>query len=191
MTGDIQKKEDKRVQYTKMFLRDAILSLLTEKPIEKITTTELCQKAEINRNTFYSHYYSPRELLNSIEDELLKQILDSLGTKLNGESSVELVTDILRIALQKKELCRILLSSTGDNSFIQKLVPLIKPSVLNEWKSRGLNMTAKQMDLTFGFLLEGAISIARAWLVDNTPAPPEAVAALIARLSQSGINSYK
>lgn len=184
------KKEDKRVQYTKMFLREALLSLLAEKPIEKITTTELCQKAEINRNTFYSHYYSPKELLDTIEDELIAKLVDSLGTKLKTDSVNELISDICRLALEKRELCTIVLPSSGSNSFMDKLVPLIKPPIINSWKARGLKMSPSEMDMTFYFLLEGSSSVVRTWLQEEFPVPPETIAALIVRLSNEGITDF-
>jgi hypothetical protein len=46
-------KEDRRVLYTKMFLREALLELMREKPVDRITPTELCRRAGINRNDTY------------------------------------------------------------------------------------------------------------------------------------------
>ena len=53
------KKEDRRVRYTKQAIRDGFLRLLAEKPIEKISVTEICREADINRGTFYAHYSDP------------------------------------------------------------------------------------------------------------------------------------
>ena len=46
--------ENRKTQYTKSVIRESFLSLLREKPVEKITVTELCAKADINRSTFYA-----------------------------------------------------------------------------------------------------------------------------------------
>ena len=78
------KKEDRRVAYTKMFLKESLLSLLQEKPIGKITPTELCRRADINRNTFYTHYESPEALLRSIEEELYGRIRHSVEHSIAG-----------------------------------------------------------------------------------------------------------
>lgn len=59
------KKEDRRVRYTKQAIRDGFLRLLAEKPIEKISVTEICREADINRGTFYAHYSDPYELKRS------------------------------------------------------------------------------------------------------------------------------
>ncbi|MBR8643897.1 TetR/AcrR family transcriptional regulator [[Brevibacterium] frigoritolerans] len=49
-------KQDRRIDRTKTFLKDALLKLLSENPISKISITELCNEANINRGTFYAHY---------------------------------------------------------------------------------------------------------------------------------------
>ena len=52
----MMKRSDARVRYTRKVLKESLLSLLKEKPINKITVKEVCELAELNRATFYSHY---------------------------------------------------------------------------------------------------------------------------------------
>lgn len=65
------KKVDTRVQYTRRRLRDAILEMLREKSIDKITIKEICEAAGLNRGTFYLHYDCPAALLSDIENQFL------------------------------------------------------------------------------------------------------------------------
>ena len=51
-----EKKDDRRVKYSKMVIKDSFIQLLKEKPITKITIKEICALADINRATFYAHY---------------------------------------------------------------------------------------------------------------------------------------
>lgn len=51
----------------------ALLSLLEQKPFEYITVREICEKAGVNRSTFYLHYENTCDLLK----EATKYILDS------------------------------------------------------------------------------------------------------------------
>ncbi|MBR6289624.1 MAG: TetR/AcrR family transcriptional regulator, partial [Acholeplasmatales bacterium] len=66
-------KEDIRIQKTRRDLRKAILDLITEKSIEKISVKEICDKAMVNRITFYKYYEDKFTLLddtiNEIRDE--------------------------------------------------------------------------------------------------------------------------
>ena len=48
-------KSDARVRYTQRALKQALLTLLKEKSVNKITVKEVCALAELNRATFYSH----------------------------------------------------------------------------------------------------------------------------------------
>ena len=52
-------KDNRRSQYTRTALRRALLGLMLEKPVNRITVKELCAAADINRGTLYAHYASP------------------------------------------------------------------------------------------------------------------------------------
>ena len=57
------KKEDLRVKITKQLLYDAMFDLLRENRFETIKVTDICDKAEIHRTTFYKHFDNKYELL--------------------------------------------------------------------------------------------------------------------------------
>lgn len=65
---------DARVRYTRMIIEHSFLELLRDKPVSKITVTELCEKAQINRATFYKHYQDIPQLLEKLEEDLFDQI---------------------------------------------------------------------------------------------------------------------
>ena len=65
------KKEDRRIRYTKQVIKDTLLKLLGKNHFAKITVTELCRRAEINRGTFYLHYYDMNDVLDDILDDML------------------------------------------------------------------------------------------------------------------------
>lgn len=64
-------KTDRRTKYTKMVIREALLSLLHNRPIEKITVSDLCARAEISRPTFYLHYADLYALLDEIGEDMI------------------------------------------------------------------------------------------------------------------------
>ena len=45
------RKTDRRTLYTRMVIKEALLSLLAEKEYADITIADLCREAEINRGT--------------------------------------------------------------------------------------------------------------------------------------------
>ena len=65
------RKTDRRTLYTRMVIKEALLSLLAEKEYADITIADLCREAEINRGTFYLHYSNLREVLEELFDDAL------------------------------------------------------------------------------------------------------------------------
>ena len=51
-----QKKEDMRITKSKRDMRNALVELLKTTPFEKITVTDICKQAMVNKMTFYKHY---------------------------------------------------------------------------------------------------------------------------------------
>ena len=66
----MDKKTDLRIIKTKKVLFDALISLLEEMPFEEIKISDICDRALINRSTFYSHYQDKYELLSNYIYEL-------------------------------------------------------------------------------------------------------------------------
>ena len=60
------KKEDMRTKRTKKALKKALTVLMINESIEKISVTDICNEAEINRVTFYTHYNDKYELLSEL-----------------------------------------------------------------------------------------------------------------------------
>ena len=61
-------KQESKYYSTASFMDEALISLLNEKDINYITVKEICEKAGVNRSTFYLHYETIDDLLNeSIE----------------------------------------------------------------------------------------------------------------------------
>ena len=49
---------------TALKMDEALISLLENKDLEYITIKEICEKAGVNRSTFYLHYETVAELVN-------------------------------------------------------------------------------------------------------------------------------
>ncbi len=68
-----EKKTDRRTIYTTTLIKDIFMELLEEKGYEKVTVTEICKRAEINRGTFYLHFKDVRDVLDSILGEIFTE----------------------------------------------------------------------------------------------------------------------
>lgn len=57
--------EDRRIQKTLKLLREALVSLIAEKPYDSIVVKEILDRANVGRSTFYTHFRDKDELLSS------------------------------------------------------------------------------------------------------------------------------
>lgn len=65
----LNKKEDLRIKRSKRLLSNALFELIKEKPFEKITVSDICERALVQRATFYSHFADKYELLSYTLDK--------------------------------------------------------------------------------------------------------------------------
>lgn len=69
---------DLRVKKTERAIRNAFYQLIQTKPIEKITVKELSELAEINKTTFYAHYETIYDLVDTLEREITDAVIEHL-----------------------------------------------------------------------------------------------------------------
>ena len=71
-------KEDLRFKRTEYSLKEAIMELSKKQDIYSINVTKLCQKANINRITFYTHYEDINQYIQKLEDEYMQDFIQSI-----------------------------------------------------------------------------------------------------------------
>ena len=74
----MEKKEDRRIAMTKRLLKAALIELLKEQDIYHISIRELCERADVNRTTFYKYYGSQFDLLTDMEKDMLDFIAKAI-----------------------------------------------------------------------------------------------------------------
>ena len=66
----------KRTKST-VLLENALLELIEKQPFDKLTVKKICEKAGLNRSTFYAHYSDIYEMLEATELKLYQELLVS------------------------------------------------------------------------------------------------------------------
>lgn len=65
---------DKRVLRTKESIKTAFMQLMLESELEKITVSDITERADINRSTFYLHYNDVSSVIADIDKEFAENI---------------------------------------------------------------------------------------------------------------------
>ena len=179
----MEKKQDARVRYTKMMIRNSFIELLREKPVAKISVTELCERAGINRATFYAHYSDPSDLLRSIEDEILSDLSRWLEPAIAAQGDValsDMLTPIIEYIGENAGVCSVLLSSSGDAGFQAKVVDAVEQPFLASFRRGGSREVAEYF---YTFAADGCVGMLKKWLSGGMTVPPAKLAEMMARFT--------
>lgn len=180
--GNVLVKElklNRKTRYTRMVLQDSLMELMKQKPISKITIKELCEKADINRTTFYTHYSDQYDLLRKIEDETLswaEEVTTTLLDQTDKNEMIKILEGILQTVADNRKQIQILMSEQGDIDFQKQLLTLIY---------RQCDMTpptARNADARepyFIFVVNGSVGLIQHWLKNGLNIPVHEMAVII------------
>lgn len=87
-------RKDIRPIKTKRSIKRALLALLNEKDISSITISELADRADISRKTFYLHYEDIKGVLDEIENDMASIMRESIVKDKNVGFRVRLINFI-------------------------------------------------------------------------------------------------
>ena len=174
---------DRRILHTRKFLRDALIELLKEKPIGKITPTELCKRADINRNTFYSHYSSPEELLERLEEELFSEIEKGVS---DLSDALEATTMACRAMRKHKDITMVLLTNNADPSFSARVFEISYQRSMDLLVRQDNDISDNYRQMIAAFSIHGGAAIMQVWVQNGMVEEPEDIALLIQKACMYG-----
>lgn len=119
-----EKAEYKSAIRSRKLIRQAFVELLQEKPLEKITVTDIVKRADINRGTFYAHYQDTRAVIEQIENEIIETMLEVLGEfhyRSFFQDPLPLLQKISLYLEEDLDFFRILMNASGSEKFLRKL----------------------------------------------------------------------
>lgn len=175
-------KRNRKEKYTLGVIRESFLQMLQKKPIEKITVGALCEKADINRSTFYRHYADIYDLLNTIANECYDELFENLSNSVDFSSSFEeggygMILRAFEITEENKELYSLLLFEQTSSRLMQRVADACFSLYQNAHTSSYL--PAEESYLHYHYLVHGITGIWSAWIKDGCKIPKETVAKIV------------
>ncbi len=178
-------KSDLRVKITKQILKESLIKCIANKPLSRITVSELCKTAGINRGTFYNHYDSPTMILKDIAEDYaleLRALYYSVKKQSNNNGK-EATKACLNYLYERKDNIKILLSDNAENAVTgfgleivtERLAETMNTAKDSGSKSSGSSKSSKSNEDIFLYMIitsSAAYGLINAWLtkdIDKTP----------------------
>ena len=161
-------KEDRRIRRTKKLLKQALAQLMDEKDFKDITVKDITERADLNRGTFYLHYTDTYDILNKIEDEILKNIQNMINQNIEktnaSDSVIPALKPIAEYIMENADICRCLINNKASVDFIEKFQNLIYDNCSDIIKRRHNVKDSKQNEIYLSFITLGIIGMVKKWL---------------------------
>ncbi|QGV04711.1 TetR/AcrR family transcriptional regulator [Lactobacillus acetotolerans] len=126
------KKPDRRIQKTKNAIQSSLKELLLEnKNLDQISVKMICDRANIGRKTFYSHYSDKFALMDEFMDSYLNE-LKLTCQNLNEENFHNKIEIWIKFFIKNRDFFRKLFESNDSYQFREKFNHFTKEQLLFE-----------------------------------------------------------
>ena len=180
-------KNNQRTRLSKMLFKNALMDLLKEKgSINKVSVRELCDRAELNRSTFYAHYQEPNDLLMEIETELLDATEEHLK-KIGAENEIgahKYILSFLQYIRQNDKPFRALLIDSTDPEFRSRFM---QQSIIQFVENLRIVLPKELEQYIFSYILNGSTGIIIQWIRSDYAADENEIVNLLFSINSSAL----
>ena len=180
-------KNNQRTRLSKMLFKNALMDLLKEKgSINKVSVRELCDRAELNRSTFYAHYQEPNDLLIEIETELLDATEEHLK-KIGAENEIgahKYILSFLQYIRQNDKPFRALLIDSTDPEFRSRFM---QQSIIQFVENLRIVLPKELEQYIFSYILNGSTGIIIQWIRSAYAADEHEIVNLLFSINNSAL----
>lgn len=120
---------DKRIVRTRVAIFNAVFELATEKQISKITVIELCERAGINKSTFYLHYKSMDDCIQQCFDFFTNKIIE-IGKGVSYEEFANAPESMVKATLDLVENNMKYFNAFKDSAIYDSGIKLLKDKLV-------------------------------------------------------------
>ena len=183
-------KNNQRTRLSKLLFKNALMDLLKEKgSVAKISVRELCDRAELNRSTFYAHYNEPNDLLMEIETELLdatEEHLKKIGEE-NAAGAHKYILSFLQYIKQNDKQFRTLLIDSFDPEFRSRFM---QQSIIQFVENLRIELPKELEQYIFSYILNGSTGIIIQWIRSDYAVNENEIVNLLFLINQSALVNF-
>lgn len=184
------KNHESKYYNTALLMNEALLILLEKKEYEFITIKEICEKAGVNRSTFYLHYETMDDLLIETVEMINKSFHDSFNNEVLDVHNLDkeklfLIDDehiipYLKFVKDNKRIYKVIHSKPyifkNEDAFKKMYDELFK-IILDKYY-----VPDDEKEYTFAFFSFGLVSIIQKWVKEDCSDDVEKIAQIMKKV---------
>ena len=177
-------KKDRRSQRTRQLLSAALVGLIREKGYDSITVSDIIQRANVGRSTFYAHFRDKDDLFVGEMD----RVIEVLGQRIPGEQETLFFPSLglFRHVGEEYELYKALVWTPGIDLLIKHMQKLLSQRI-----KQGLEQSGQSYDtplpILANFIAATFVALLKWWLENKRVYSPEQMDEMFKKLVSQGI----
>lgn len=181
------KQEDKS-QHTKLLFADALKGLLQQKPLTKITVSELVTVCGLNRKTFYYHFMDIYDLLRWMLEQEAIEVVRQYDLLTDYEKAIRFVMDYMwRNEAILRNICHNAGRDQLKNFFFTDFVNIFQRSIDAITEQANLSLSEAFLHFQSHFYAEAAAGLMVEWLENEIKLEPEQAVLYISTILRASI----
>lgn len=176
-------KTDKRITKTKRRIKDSLVELMQETSLDKITVKDLCERAEINRNTFYYHYQTIQELFDEITDKFIDEIIAATQ---GGSDIYWYFRAMCDVYVKNHDLVSAVLAKHLNVKFYFRYCDVATEIFETEVAKLNPLLDSEILRMLSVYHIHSSIGLLSTWVAQGMKRDPDEIATLLTDLLQNG-----
>ena len=173
-------KPNRQVERTKSWIFEAVMFLMDEKPYDKITVSDIAEKAGIARPTFYRNFNDKDDvifeyLLNTFSTELLNM---EKGNKDDRQDTIVLEFNRKYMTKHQKIIKKILSTADIENR-IHREGQKWPMSFIDQYKSKLSEHEYLVCRYKICYQITGSLRVLFDWFINDMPMPIESIVTML------------
>lgn len=181
--------EDLRIKKTITNIHQAFVDMILKTDYSKITVKSICDKAMINKKTFYSYYETLDNLLLEMQEIMLREFTGIVKDYKVPEDLYKINEEFFKYSVSKGEVYEKIMCFESYSFIGKNVAGNFVESVWGQFSSKNLKDKYRQ-NLLYCFLSNIGLELYRQWVFDNKQIPIEEVIKLSGELLCNGVNGF-
>ena len=189
----LDRKENRSSRRSRRMIRQAFEELLEHREFSKITVTDIVERADLNRSTFYAHYPDIFGIVEEMQNEIMQkhmQIFSNIEYRnilKNPMPYLQCITDTMQESMALVKTLGFSASIQKKNSRFQRLM---ENDIMNNSDIPLAVRNSPQFAIRVHFFLGGIMNTYQRWAEGELNCSLEQVTAHIAKMIQQTATEF-
>lgn len=180
-------KEDLRVRKTITNIHQAFIDSILKTDYSKITVKSICDKAMINKKTFYNYYPTLDDLLAEMQEIMLSEFLERTSKYKVPDDLYKINEEFFKYSVEKGEVYEKIMCSESYSFVGKDITKKFVKSVWNNFSNPQLDNSYKK-NILFAYLYNLGLELYRQWVFDGKKIPLNEIIEISGKLLCNGVN---